>query len=79
MGAKSIRMGRVFGADGRAVVVVATASGEALMRAAQRRRIEAIAGAIARLPAADQRRLAAAAPLLDTVAASLRGQQVTGS
>lgn len=65
--------------DGRAVVIAATRAGEALMRAAQRRRIEAIAAAIAALPAADQRRLAAAAPLLDKVAGNVRGQEASRS
>lgn len=65
--------------DGRAVVIAATRAGEALMRAAQRRRIEAIAAAIAALPAADQRRLAAAAPLLDKVAGNVRGLEASRS
>lgn len=65
--------------DGRAVVIAATRAGEALMRAAQRRRIEAIAAAIAALPVADQRRLAAAAPLLDKVAGNVRGLEASRS
>jgi len=59
-------------ADGRAVVVTATATGEGLMRAAARRRIAAIAAAIDSLPRADQRRLAEAAGLLDQIAATVR-------
>src|SRR5215472_11510609 len=47
--------------DGRSVTIVATDPGEKLMRAAQRRRIEAITAALADLPPADRRRLAAAA------------------
>ena len=58
--------------DGRAVVIAPTATGETLMRAAAGRRIAAIARAIADLPAADRRRLAAAAGLLDRLAAHIR-------
>lgn len=58
--------------DGRAVVIAPTAAGETLMRAAAGRRIAAIATAISDLPAADRRRLAAAAGLLDRVAAQIR-------
>ncbi len=47
--------------DRRAVSIAATASGDALMRAAQRRRIDALAAAVGSLPAAAQRRLAASA------------------
>jgi DNA-binding MarR family transcriptional regulator len=54
--------------DRRAVVIAATPAGESLMRAAAQRRISAIATAIETLPAADQRRLVAAAALLDQVA-----------
>ena len=61
-------------ADGRAVSITATASGDALMRAAQRRRIEALAAALASLPAAAQRHLAGSAGLLDEVAAAVRAQ-----
>jgi hypothetical protein len=42
------------------------------MRAAADRRISAISAAIQRLPAADQHRVAAAAGLLDQVAAAVR-------
>jgi DNA-binding MarR family transcriptional regulator len=58
--------------DGRAVVIAATAAGESLMRAAAGRRISTIASAIADLPAADRRRLAAAVDLLDQLAAHIR-------
>ena len=59
-------------ADGRAVLIVATAAGDALMRAAAARRISAISAAIQRLPPADQRRITAAASLLDQVATAVR-------
>ncbi len=59
-------------ADGRAVLLAATASGEDLMRAAQRRRLAAIAAALAALPAPDRRRLAAAAPVLDQLATAVK-------
>jgi DNA-binding MarR family transcriptional regulator len=58
--------------DGRAAVIAATPAGEDLMRAAAGRRISAIAGAIAELPAADRRRLTASAGLLDRLAKSVR-------
>lgn len=58
--------------DGRAVLIAATGGGDAVMRAAQRRRIEAIVGAMASLPAAAQRQLASAAGLLDQLAAAVR-------
>ena len=61
-------------ADGRAVSITATAGGDGLMRAAQRRRIEALAAAVASLPAAAQRQLAGSAGLLDQVAAAVRAQ-----
>jgi len=60
--------------DGRAVSVAATASGEALMRAAQRRRIDALATAMAGLPAAAQREIASSASLLDQLASAVRAQ-----
>ena len=63
--------------DGRAVTIAATASGEALMRAAQRRRIETVVRALAGLPAEQRRALVSAAGLLDLVAAAVRGE--TGS
>ncbi len=60
--------------DGRAVTVVATHAGETLMRAAQQRRIDAIAAALATLPADQRRRLVAAAGLLDRAADAIRTQ-----
>jgi DNA-binding MarR family transcriptional regulator len=59
-------------ADRRSVLITATVAGEGLMRSAADRRIAAIGAAIETLPAADQRRLAAAAGLLDQVAAAVR-------
>lgn len=59
-------------ADGRAVVIAATAAGESLMRAAAGRRIRAIATALEGLAAADRRRLAAASGLLDQLARTIR-------
>lgn len=59
-------------ADGRAVVIGPTAAGESLMREAAGRRIAAITSAIDGLPAADRRRLAAAAGLLDQLARAIR-------
>lgn len=56
-------------ADGRAVLIEATAEGDSLMRAAAARRIDAIAAAVESLPEPDRRRLTAAAGLLDQVAA----------
>jgi DNA-binding MarR family transcriptional regulator len=61
-------------ADRRAVSIAATASGDALMRAAQRRRIDALAAAVASLPPAAQRQLTGSAGLLDQVAAAVRAQ-----
>ena len=60
--------------DGRAVYLAATSDGEALMRAAQRRRLDAIAAALAALPVPDRRRLAVAAGALDQLAVALREQ-----
>jgi DNA-binding MarR family transcriptional regulator len=59
--------------DGRAVLIAATAAGETLMRGAQRRRIDALAAAIAGLPPDQWLILAAAGPLLDELAAAVRG------
>jgi len=61
-------------ADRRAVSIAATASGDALMRAAQQRRIDALVAAVASLPAVAQRQLAGSAGLLDQVAAAIRAQ-----
>ncbi|HEX6931504.1 MAG TPA: MarR family transcriptional regulator [Streptosporangiaceae bacterium] len=60
--------------DGRAVLIAATAEGDALMRAAQHRRIDALADAIGSLPAPAQRQLVASVDLLDQVAAAVRTQ-----
>jgi DNA-binding MarR family transcriptional regulator len=62
--------------DGRAVLIAATAEGDALMRAAQRRRIEALAAALDSLPTAAQRQIASSVELLDQVAAAVRAQVV---
>jgi DNA-binding MarR family transcriptional regulator len=61
--------------DGRAVLVAPTEAGERLMRAAAARRISAIAEAVERLPAADRRRIAGSAGLLDRLAADIRGER----
>lgn len=58
--------------DRRAVVIAATPAGDTLMRTAAERRISAIAAAIGTLPAVDQRRLIAAAGLLDRLADVVR-------
>jgi DNA-binding MarR family transcriptional regulator len=60
--------------DGRAVAIAATSAGDGLMRAAAGRRITTIAAAISALPPADRRRLAAAAGLLDQLAADVRSR-----
>jgi DNA-binding MarR family transcriptional regulator len=60
--------------DGRAVVIAATEAGETLMRMAQRRRIDTLVTAVAGLPLDQQLVLAAAGPLLDRLAAVVRGQ-----
>jgi DNA-binding MarR family transcriptional regulator len=65
--------------DGRAVMIVATESGDALMRAAQRRRIDAIVAALGELAADERRLLASAAVLLDRVAAAVRALPTDGS
>jgi DNA-binding MarR family transcriptional regulator len=57
---------------GRPVEVSATAKGDRLMRRAAGRRLAAIEAAMGQLSAADQRRLAAAAPALDRLADRLR-------
>lgn len=62
--------------DGRSVSIAATRAGEDLVRTAQQHRIEAIGAAIAGLSAADQRRLAAAAGMLDELALSIRGRAI---
>jgi DNA-binding MarR family transcriptional regulator len=65
--------------DGRAVAIAATVAGESLMHAAAGRRIDAIASAISGLPAADRRRIVAAAGLLDRLAAVVRKQEPGGA
>ena len=60
--------------DRRQARVVATASGRRLMLRARRRRVEVLAAALDALPAADRRRLRAAGPLLDRLAAEVRAQ-----
>lgn len=60
--------------DGRAVYLAATSDGEALMRSAQRRRLDAIAAALAALPAPERRRLVAAAGALGQLAAAVHEQ-----
>lgn len=64
--------------DRRVTVIEATERGDALMRAARRRRLEAIADALATLPPAEQDRLATAAALLDEVAQALPGSAPDG-
>jgi DNA-binding MarR family transcriptional regulator len=64
--------------DGRAVLIAAAAEGNALMRAAQRRRIEALAGAIASLPADAQRQVMSSVDLLDRVAAAVGNHAPAG-
>jgi DNA-binding MarR family transcriptional regulator len=65
-------------ADGRAVVIAATAAGDSLMRRAAGRRIETIASAIEVLSVADRRRLVAASGVLERLAREIRARGVTG-
>jgi DNA-binding MarR family transcriptional regulator len=60
--------------DGRAVMIVATEAGESLMRAAQRRRIDAIVTGLVGLPAEERDLLVSTAALIDRVAAVVRDQ-----
>jgi DNA-binding MarR family transcriptional regulator len=60
--------------DRRAVRVAATPAGHELMAGGRRRRVEVLTEALAALPAADRRRLQAAAPLLDRLAAEVRAR-----
>ncbi len=60
-------------ADGRQVVIAATAKGRRLLHEGKRRRVERLAAAIAALPAADRRRLRAAVATLTDLADGLRG------
>lgn len=66
---------RVLTGPGRPVEVSATARGRRLMERAAGRRLDAIEAAIDRMPAADQRRLRAAAPLLEQLAVHLRTER----
>lgn len=65
---------RQAGADRRVVRVVATSAGQQVMERGRRRRAEVLTEALSALPAADRRRLTAAAPLLDRLAAEVRAQ-----
>ncbi|QGN32292.1 MarR family winged helix-turn-helix transcriptional regulator [Microlunatus sp. Gsoil 973] len=65
---------RALSGPGRPVEVSATARGRRLMERAARRRLDALETAIDRLPAADQRRLRAAAPVLEQLAGHLRSE-----
>jgi DNA-binding MarR family transcriptional regulator len=65
--------------DGRAVAIAPTAAGESLMHTAADRRIAAIASAISGLPAADRRRIVAAAGLLDRLATAVRDRGAGGA
>lgn len=60
--------------DGRAVTIAATPTGDALMRAAQQRRIETIVRALAGLPAEERGALISAAGLLDRLADAVRAE-----
>jgi DNA-binding MarR family transcriptional regulator len=62
-------------ADGRSIRVGATETGIRVMKQARQHRLQAIAAAVEGLPAADRRRIALAAPMLDRVAAAVSGQQ----
>src|SRR4051794_17846267 len=59
--------------SGRSGQIVPTRAGKTLMRKAAGRRVDTIVGAMAQLSARDQRRLAAAAPLLLQLSEGLRG------
>jgi len=59
-------------ADGRSILLVATPAGEDLMRAAQRRRIDAIVAALMTLPPTERERLVSTAGLLVKVAEAIR-------
>ena len=64
--------------DRRAVTIAATLAGETVTRAAQQRRIRAIAAALASLPAEHRRQLVSAAGLLDQVATAVRSEGTVG-
>jgi DNA-binding MarR family transcriptional regulator len=72
--AQGLAQRRPHASDGRAVSVAATAEGEALMRAAQQRRIDALAASLADLPTPARRQITSSAPLLDELAASVRAR-----
>jgi hypothetical protein len=59
----------------RAIEIAATGDGERLMRDAAQRRIDSIVLALGRLAPAEQRRLTAAASLLDRVASDIGRQE----
>lgn len=63
--------------DGRAVTIAATPTGDALMRAAQQRRIEAIVRALAGLPVPERSALISAAGLLDRLAKAVRAEPLS--
>jgi DNA-binding MarR family transcriptional regulator len=63
---------RVRAGPGRPIEVSATAKGDRLMRRAADRRLDAIVAGLQQLRPADQRQLAAAAPVLDRLAGRLR-------
>ena len=58
--------------NGRIALISATEAGTQLMRAAAQRRIDAIATALAQLPAEQRNAVIAAAPLLDELATLVR-------
>jgi DNA-binding MarR family transcriptional regulator len=72
--AQGLAQRRPHASDGRAVSVAATAHGEVLMRAAQERRIDALAASLADLPAPARRQIMSSAPLLDELAATVRAR-----
>jgi len=59
--------------SGRKILIVATAEGEQLMRAAAQRRIDVIVQALQDLPSTDREAVVAAAPGLRQLAASVPG------
>jgi DNA-binding MarR family transcriptional regulator len=77
--AQGLAQRRPHASDGRAVSVAATAEGEALMRAAQQRRIDALAASLAALPTPARRQITSSAPLLDELAATVRARSARQS
>jgi DNA-binding MarR family transcriptional regulator len=63
---------RAHPSDGRAVQIAATSTGDSLMRAAAKRRIDAIVTGLGSLTAAERDRLTSAASLLDQLADEIR-------